>query len=150
MSDEQGTEQLYWQRREQVGVPTDDRVFLLRTLDWVRIRRNLSQVTTTIPWLQIFYSLFIGVGISTWLSLPILSTAQGLSPYVIPLYQIVTIFSFVVSGSFILLDRQNIAQRRNDVNRIEDDMKSIEQTIEELRNLPQLNELNGNNDAESE
>lgn len=138
MDEQQTSSSVNWERLEQIGVPDSNGVFACRIIDWIRIRRSLRQVTTPIPWLKIFYSLFLGVSISTGLSLMIIPVTEVLSVYVIPLYQCVTVGSFLLSIVLILLDWQIKSTQRSDVNRICADMKDIEKTIPQLRDLPEL------------
>jgi len=145
MSLEPTPEEVSWDRKDRIFVPTNG-FFALRTLDWIRIRRDLLLITTPIPWLRIIYPLLIGVGITTGLSLLIIPSTENISPYVIPLYQCVTFFSIVISIVFILLDRQIHKRQQIDVKNIILYMKDIEQTISELKDLPQLIEMNSNDE----
>lgn len=130
---DEDVQSLTWTRSEPVGVPTSNGVFIMRIMEWKRLKRNLSEITLPIPWLQIVYSLFIGFFLSTLLSTVLVYYTEGLPSWVLPLYVIATISSILLGIICALLDRQTKRVQKNDVDRILNDMDDIERTVPQLQ-----------------
>jgi hypothetical protein len=134
MDEQGGLEGITYERRITIQLPASEGQFIMRKADWFRIERNLSNIDEPIPWLQIVYSLFFGIAISTGLSWVLILNDVNLPPYVSPLYVCVVGFSVILGLVCLYLDSKLSSSRKKDIKKILDDMGEIEKVIPQFHN----------------
>jgi hypothetical protein len=122
-----------------VITPTADSqmFYAVRQLDLKRIQRNLEKIRKQPFPFSIIYSLFFGITVTAGLTTIPLAYAQGLSPWVIPLYVVITVASGVCGGVFLALDLHFRNQRKEEASEVETDMNDILSCYDEKPKTPE-------------
>lgn len=128
-----------WTRDEYIAVPSLEKGLLaIRTSDWERLKRNCSRAADPVPRLHIWYSLLFGIGAASLLSLLTFSSAENLSPWVVPLHVLLTIFCLGGGGLLVFLDRKWHSRQRSQIEDIRSDMDDIEKMFPAQSSPPEI------------
>lgn len=128
-------ESITFTQQLSIRPPTSEEHFILNVSDWVRLRRNIEEIRIPLPWLQIVYSLFMGISISTGLSWVLVINNAELPAYVSPFFQCVAGASFIIGCVCLYLDFTSGKTRMRDVNKILADMEDVENVTPQLKKL---------------
>jgi len=120
--------ELKYTREEVISISTPDRERRMgvRCADWERIKSRISKVSRPIPWLSVAYSVLLGVFATSGLTIVTLTSTQGLSSWVVPVYACVCVSSLLLAIVLIILDRNIANKGKSDMLDIKSDMESIE------------------------
>lgn len=122
---------------EIIYVPSPDsrKRMAIRFTDWERIKRNISMLKENTSNLPVFYSILFGISGTSWLTIIPLYYSQGLSPWVIPLYTCIAIFSLICGSVFVWVDHFVNINKKSKIEYIESDIKDIEKVFQENNKL---------------
>ncbi len=115
-----------WTQDQTIAVPSDERLLAIRRSDWERLKRNCSRAADPVPRLHIAYSILFGIGATSALSLLTFSSAENLSPWVVPFHILLTIFCLGGGGYLVRLDRKLHSRQRSQIDDIRSDMEELE------------------------
>lgn len=109
--------------------PRRQGVFPISEVDWNRIKRMLQAVVPPSRTWQNLASAMLSIGFSGILSLVGFSLAKNLPAWIVPTVLAIIVSSFVLAGSFFLIDRQSGRMREGSVAAVQAEMDSIEQAF---------------------
>lgn len=118
-------------RPQRIDLPSAEHEarIAIRHIDWSRIKRKVNNMQDPTPRLHLFYSSLFGFSGSSALSSIIISQSEGLLPWVLPLFQCISFFSFISGGAIYLLDRKNREERISEMDECIQDMNEVESTF---------------------
>lgn len=97
----------------------------IRKSDWARIKRQISQIESPMPKLEVIYSILFGFAGSSTLS-AFSFGAEGKSPLLTELFSVLAVFSFVSAFLFAWVERKITPLRKTALSEIQQDMTEVE------------------------
>ena len=110
-----------------ITVPSGDSesCMAIRRYDWERINDRLLQLKDYNSKLPIVYSILFGVAASSGVTIIPLTSSEGLSPWVIPFYVCLSVFSLICACVFVYADKKNKTEAESNIQIILKDMQSL-------------------------
>jgi uncharacterized membrane protein (DUF106 family) len=111
---------------QQISIPYSEKRIDIRTIDWSRIKKYISQSEEKYIDFSIIYSILYGIAGSTGVTLMPLFSSNGLKSWLIPLYICVSVFSLVCAIIFTIVNSAIRRNKKEAKNNIRDEMEEIE------------------------
>lgn len=116
-------------RQAPVALPTteSERAMAVRRTEWRSIRTRMERFADPLANAGSWSSTFLGIAITSLLTLVAFPAAtQKLAPWTIPLYAVITICAFFLTGFCFWVDRKMRSSRTDEVQSLCQEMDEIE------------------------
>lgn len=113
-------------REEVIYSAADTDCYSIRVFDWNRLKGLATRSQQKRINLQIIYSILYGIAGTTGFSIIPLTYSEGIPNWVVPLYVLITIFSFFFAVILTFMDRYDTGKKVSDLDEIKAHMEDIE------------------------
>lgn len=112
--------------KQKIDVIEQDDMFTIRKSDWKRIKRLVNNVPKSINFVSIVYSILFGISGSALLTLIPLKNSSNLDTWVIPLYVIATVSTFILATILVIIEKKFLKREKESVKDINTEFEEIE------------------------